>query len=655
MGHPLQTGNQTIVSAFQHALWHQMLLIVFLLVVVAIGVYIAHAVAGRETAPATARPPRPGVLDGPEPAARRVLRIGFGIVWVIDGLLQIQRSMPLGLPSGVLQPAAQGSPGWVQHLVNVGATIWSDHPVTAAAATVWIQLAVGLWLLVAPRGRWSRLGGLVSVGWGLVVWVFGEAFGAMLAPGATWLFGAPGAVLIYVVAGALVALPERSWAGPRLGRRLLAGIGIFFIAMAVLQAWPGRGYWQGQTPGHRATGTLTGMVSAMASTSQPHWLSTLLDDFASFDSAHGWGVNLFVVIALAAIGAAFCSGRRVWVRAGTGAALVLCLATWVLVEDLGFLGGLGTDPNSMVPMALLIVGGYVAFTRSPAAQTGQVEVAPVADSGTVAAAAAGVPEPASAPEPVPVGAGSMATAPPDDGARAGGPSDPAAPASTAGRAWLDPSYLVRLGAAAGALAVLLVGVVPMVSASANPNADPILYEAQDGSPNLVDFAAPGFSLVDQHGTPVSLADLRGRTVALTFLDPVCTSDCPVIAQEFRQADQMLGSAGSRAVFVAIVTNPLYHSVAVVDAFDSQEDLGGIANWMYLTGSVPQLEQVWNDYGIQAEVAPAGAMVAHSELTYLIDDQGRVREVLNTDPGSPGAETSSFSVELSQDVHQLLGR
>ena len=194
---------------------------------------------------------RPGVLAGAEPVARRVLRIGFGLLWVLDGLLQIQRSMPLGLASGVIQPAAVGSPGWVQHLVNAGITIWSDHPVTAAAATVWIQLAIGLWLLVAPRGRWSRLGGLVSVGWGLVVWAFGEAFGAMLAPGATWLFGAPGAVLLYVVAGALVALPERSWTGPRLGRRLLAGIGVFFIAMAVLQAWPGRGY---SRPRHRAVG-----------------------------------------------------------------------------------------------------------------------------------------------------------------------------------------------------------------------------------------------------------------------------------------------------------------------------------------------------------------------------------------------------------------
>ena len=57
-------------------------------------------------------------------------------------------------------------------------------------------------MLAASRGPLSRLAGLASVGWGLVVWVFGEAFGSIFAPGLTWLFGAPGAVLIYCVAGA---------------------------------------------------------------------------------------------------------------------------------------------------------------------------------------------------------------------------------------------------------------------------------------------------------------------------------------------------------------------------------------------------------------------------------------------------------------------
>ena len=99
--------------------------------------------------------------------------------------------MVLGMPKTVLRPAATGSPGWVHSVVGVAVTTWSNHPVQAATSAVWIQLGIGLFLLVAPRGRWSRVAGVVSAVWALVVWVFGEALGAVFAPGLTVAFGAP--------------------------------------------------------------------------------------------------------------------------------------------------------------------------------------------------------------------------------------------------------------------------------------------------------------------------------------------------------------------------------------------------------------------------------------------------------------------------------
>jgi len=109
---------------------------------------------------------------------------------------------------------------------ELGRDVLVISPPQAGAATVWIQAGLGIWMLAAVRGPLSRLAGLASVAWGLVVWVFGESFGGIFAPGLTWLFGAPGAVLLYVVAGALIALPERSWRTRRLGRVTLAGTGL---------------------------------------------------------------------------------------------------------------------------------------------------------------------------------------------------------------------------------------------------------------------------------------------------------------------------------------------------------------------------------------------------------------------------------------------
>ncbi len=604
MGGPSGPGNSLIVQAFHSALVRQAGLIFVMVVIIAVGwngfrtLQYRRAIAAGQPFP----PPRPEI--GPEPVARRVLRIGFGIVWIVDGLLQLQQNMPADLPSQVMQPAAAGSPGWVVHLVNFGADAWTRHPASAAASAVWIQLGIGLFLLVAPRGRWSRMAGLASVGWGMVVWVFGEALGGILAPGQTVLFGFPGAALLYVVAGVLIALPERAWIAERLGRLVTATGGVFLLGVAVLQAWPGRGFWQGGTTAH--PGSLGSMVTDMAGTPQPHVLASAVSNFASFDIAHGWGVNLVVVVALTLTGLALVSGRRQLLFPAVVVLVVLGLADWVLIEDLGWFGGVGTDPNSMVPFLLLVVSGYLALARAPA--TGEV------------------------------------------------PTTAAVPVARR-RPWerVDTGYTGRLALSLAAVLVVVVGTAPMVSASISSTSDTVLSEAVDGPPADVSGPAPDFHLEDQHGRPVSLASLRGYTVALTFLDPVCTSDCPVIAQEFRLANQMLGASASKVRFVAVAANPEYNSQIVINAFDRQEDLQDQSNWLFLTGPLPALTSTWNEYGVAVLNFPGGAMIDHSDVAYVIDARGNDRRVLNTDPGVGSADDSSFAAVLASQITQVMRR
>ncbi len=620
MNSGLSPADPTLVAAFRSALLHQG--VIALIIIVFLGLLWATARTWRPAAP-TATPVANGSgeaseADGAGPAGRRrgqpeararsLLRIGFGLIWVFDGILQAQPKMAGGLAAQVIQPTAAASPTWVQHVVNWGGTIWSYHPIQAGAASVWIQVGIGAWLLVAVRGPWSRLAGLASVGWGLTVWVFGESFGGIFAPGLSWLTGAPGAVLIYVVAGALIALPEDAWRTPRLGRLLLGGIGLFFIGMAVLQAWPGRGFWRGTI--HGQPGTLAGMVQSMSSTSQPHFLSALLARFGSFAASNGFAVNLFVVVVLAAMGVIFLTGKPWLVRYAVWFGIVFGLAVWVLVQDLGFLGGLGTDPNSMIPWMVLYSAGYLALT--PASQE-----APVAE---------------------------------------------AAPAGPRGPERLRPKALGRAVAtssawsvaAVAAVAVVLVGAVPMAAAAANRTADPILALAIEGNSNPEDYPAPAFQLTDQAGQPVSLASLHGKVVLMTFLDPVCTTDCPIIAAEFKETGVLLGSADKNVELVAVVANPIYRSVAFTRAFDREEGLNTVPNWLYLTGSLSQLTRVWQEYGIAAEILPAGAMIDHSDVAFVIDRSGRVRQEVGADPG-PGTEStqSSFSVLMSQYARQVL--
>jgi cytochrome oxidase Cu insertion factor (SCO1/SenC/PrrC family) len=606
----LNVDNPTVVAAFRAALLHQGL--IALLIFAVIG---TAWVSVRAMRPAAAG--RLAAVAQAEPAGRKLLRIGFGILWLFDGILQAQPKMAIGLPSQVIEPTASASPHWVQVVVNWAGTAWSYHPMQAGASAVWIQVGIGIWMLAAPRGVLSRLAGLVSVGWGLVVWAFGEAFGGIFAPGLTWLFGAPGAVLVYAVAGVLIALPERLWRTPQLGRLILAGLGAFLVGMAILQAWPGRGFWQGVSQGQ--PGTLAGMAQTMSGTPQPGFLSSWVSAFAAFDEAHGFAVNLFAVIALTVVGAAFLSGRPRLIRAVLIGFTVLCVADWVLIEDLGFLGGLGTDPNSMIPMVLLAVGGYLALTRATA------------------------PDAVAAPDALAAVAG--------------------APLRGLAR-WREwPAVLreqtaaasIRSVAAVGAVGVIILGAAPMAAAQASPQADPILAESITGSAGALDYPATAFALTDQHGSTVTLASLRGKVVLLTFLDPVCTSDCPLIGQEFKQAAQLLGPDARQVELVAIVLSPTYRSVAVLQAFDQQEGFQNVPNWLYLTGSLAQLQQVWHAYGMIAQDLPAGAMTLHNDQAYVIDKAGHVREEFSTDPGPGTAATkSSFASLLADAARQVLG-
>ncbi|MGH3219360.1 MAG: SCO family protein [Streptosporangiaceae bacterium] len=561
--------------------------------------------------------PEARVGSVPEARGRWLLRVGFGVIWIVDGILQAQPKMAGGLASQVIEPTAAASPTWVQHVVNWGGTAWSYHPIQAAAASVWIQVGIGGWLLVAARGRWSRLVGLASVAWGLAVWVFGESFGGIFAPGLSWLTGAPGAVLLYVVAGALIALPEGAWRSPRLGRLLLGGLGIFFVGMAVLQAWPGRGSWQGTL--HGQPGPLTAMVQSMASTPQPHFLSALLSAFGSFAASNALAVNLVMVIALAAVGTIFLTGSPRLVRWAMWFCVVFFLAVWVLVQDLGFLGGLGTDPNSMIPFLLLIAAGYLGLTQLPQK-------------------AAEVEEASGAGETEGVDGASQrwrGLAP-----RAVGRTVAAASAQSVG--------------AVAALAVVVLGAAPMATAAVNRTADPILALAIAGGSTQMDTPADGFALTDQNGQTVTLASLRGKVVLMTFLDPVCTSDCPLIGEEFKEAGILLGSQDKDVDLVAIVANPTYRSVAFTRAFDREDGLESVPNWLYLTGSLGALAQVWRDYGVSVANLPAGAMSAHNDLAVVIDRSGKIREEVGADPGPGTSSTqSSFSVLLSQYARQAL--
>ena len=131
--------------------------------------------------------------------------------------------------------------------------------------------------------------------------------------------------------------------------------------------------------------------------------------------------------------------------------------------------------------------------------------------------------------------------------------------------------------------------------------------------------APDFALRDQSGAPISLAANRGRPVILTFIDPVCTSLCPLEAKVLNSVEQQL-QAGERPPIVAVSVNPWGNARRYLLADVRRWRL--TPDWRWAVGSRAKLSRVWRAYSVAVQFQ--GHNVSHTEGAYLIDRNGYQR-------------------------------
>jgi protein SCO1 len=139
--------------------------------------------------------------------------------------------------------------------------------------------------------------------------------------------------------------------------------------------------------------------------------------------------------------------------------------------------------------------------------------------------------------------------------------------------------------------------------------------------------APGFSLVDDVGAPISLRQFRGRPVIVTFLDPVCRSLCPLEAQELNSVVNA-SPRPQRPAIVAVSVNPWMQSRSIFRRDARKWRL--VPGWHWATGRYRQLAPVWKRYDVgvldRKTVVDGHAVhdVSHTEAAYLVDASGHER-------------------------------
>jgi protein SCO1/2 len=147
--------------------------------------------------------------------------------------------------------------------------------------------------------------------------------------------------------------------------------------------------------------------------------------------------------------------------------------------------------------------------------------------------------------------------------------------------------------------------------------------------------APDFTLTDERGRRVTMRELRGRPVAITFLYTTCEDTCPTQAQQIKGALDLL----DRPVpALAIAVDPPRDTPARAREFLAKYDLAGRMRWVL--GSRPELEKLWRGFAIQEQL-PA---TEHQARIVLVDGDGFQRV------GFPASEATPE--RLAHDLRQL---
>jgi protein SCO1/2 len=149
--------------------------------------------------------------------------------------------------------------------------------------------------------------------------------------------------------------------------------------------------------------------------------------------------------------------------------------------------------------------------------------------------------------------------------------------------------------------------------------------------------APDFALRDQDGEPATMAEYRGRPVAVTFVYSTCEDTCPALVDQVRGA---LDDSGADVPLLAVSVDPENDTPARARRFLNERRMTGRAR--FLLGSERELAPVWRGYGVQ----PQEGELDHSATVVLVDARGRQRV------GFPHGQLTPDA--LAHDIERLAG-
>ena len=141
-------------------------------------------------------------------------------------------------------------------------------------------------------------------------------------------------------------------------------------------------------------------------------------------------------------------------------------------------------------------------------------------------------------------------------------------------------------------------------------------------------AAPDFTLVDQEGAVVSLAQFKGKPVVLTFVFAHCQTMCPLLVQHIKQAAP--GTLPSEVLLITL--DPWRDTPSGLPGIARQWDIP--KNFHILSSALaPEDLSVIKAYQVPFERNEKTGDISHPGLVFLVDAQGRLTYTFNNPPSA----------------------
>jgi protein SCO1/2 len=182
-------------------------------------------------------------------------------------------------------------------------------------------------------------------------------------------------------------------------------------------------------------------------------------------------------------------------------------------------------------------------------------------------------------------------------------------------------------------------------------------EAVENSPSESRLAvirpAPDFKLTDQSGKELRMPELKGKVVLVSFIFTTCNGTCPATTHRMSLVQRELTSRGlfknSQVHLLSITLDPVRDTPDVLRGYMQLYDAAP-DHWSFLSGPKGDVEKAIEAWGMWARPAPNGQL-DHPSRIFLVDAQGRIREIYNLGFMNPDLVTDDVKLLLDESLNR----